>query len=308
MKAWRKYLFGLKIVLTLTILGIVLFQVDVYRIGSAFQALRIPFFIIALLFVPVNLMLQLIRWYFILKTAAVPVNPKNTFKSLLAGLSFSLVTPGRVGEVGRSLYIQPSTTIKTAGLVILEKAYAFMAILIASGVSIVFWNEILIGILIIVCTLFIAFHLKLIRSLLSRLSFLFPFGEKIAELWSSWDRFERKHTALLLAISMGFFTIVFLQFFLLVSSFQRVHLESAMIAIPLTMAINSLPLTIAGLGLREGAAVFFFSKFGVAEAAALNGAFLLFVIDILIPGLIGLPLIPKMRLKFEHTSEETPVP
>ncbi|UCE17901.1 MAG: flippase-like domain-containing protein [Gemmatimonadota bacterium] len=305
---WRKYLVVAKIILTFLILGIVLLQVDIHRIGSAFQSLRVSFFILALLFVPVNLIFQLIRWHYILKTVAIAVTPRHAFKSILAGLAFSLVTPGRVGEVGRSLYFQSSTTIKTAGLVILEKAYAFIVILIVSGISIMLWQRTLIGALIIVSALFIGFQLKLIRSLLSRLSFLFPYGEKIAELWSSWDSFERKHIALLLAISMGFFVIVFLQFFILVSSFQTVSPASALIAIPLTMAINSFPITIAGLGLREGAAVFFFSKFGVAEAAALNGAFLLFVIDILIPGLVGLPLISKMRLHFEHAAEEKPFP
>ena len=211
-----------------------------------------------------------------------------------------------MGEVGRSLYIQSPSTIKTAGLVILEKAYAFLAILIASGLSVALWTGKPTGVLIGVGALFMAFHLKLIRSLLSRLSFFFPFGDKIAGLWFFWDNFDRKRIALLLALSMGFFTLVFFQFFVLVSSFQTVPLKSALIAVPLTMAVNSLPLTVAGLGLREGAAVFFFSKFGVAEAAALNGAFLLFVLDVLVPGLLGLPIIPKMRLTFESASEEIP--
>lgn len=303
---WRKYLFALKILLTLIFLGFVLLQVDVHRIGSAFQSLRVSFFLIALLLLPVNLIVQLIRWRFILKAAAIDATPQHIFTSLLAGLSFSLVTPGRVGEVGRSLYIHSSTTMKTVGLVILEKAYAFIAILIAVGISIILWNKIIIGVFCIVGVLLLAFHLNIIRSILSRLSFLLPFGVKITELWSAWNHFGRRQILSLLLISLLFFSIVFLQFYVLVSSFEAVQLKPALIAIPLTLAVNSLPITVAGLGVREGAAVFFFSHFGVAETAALNGAFLLFVIDILVPGLFGLLLLPKMRLTFERSSEEIP--
>lgn len=302
---WRRLFFLSKIVLSVTILGIVMCTVDVNRIGTSFQSLRIPLFCVALLLVPVNLSVQMLRWHFILKTVHVPLSPKDTLRSVLAGLSLSLITPGRLGEVGRSLFVPSSNTIQIVGLVILEKAYAFLAVLIASAISLVVLGKIWIGILLVVCVFVIASNLHIVRSLLSRLSFLLPFGEKVATLWSAWDYFQRKHISLLLSISLLFFSVVFAQFYVLVSAFQIIDLRPAMISIPLTMAINSLPLTVAGLGLREGAAVFFFSQFGVAKVAALNGAFLLFVIDILLPGLLGLLLLPRMKTRFESITEET---
>ncbi|MFQ6092743.1 MAG: lysylphosphatidylglycerol synthase transmembrane domain-containing protein [bacterium] len=301
---WRRCFLLLRVALTLIILAVVVLRVDVGRIGSAFQSVRASSSILALLLAPLNLSVQMYRWHFIVKTADSVAPPKDVLRSVLTGLGFSLATPGRIGEVGRALYVPSSNPVRIVGLVILEKVFAFIAILIASAVSIMLWGGLAAGALLIVCALLSAFRLSSIRALLSRLTFLLPFGQRVADLWSAWDRFGRKQIASLLAISMGFFAIVFLQFYALVSSFQAVKLLPALISIPLTMAVNCLPITVAGLGLREGAAVFFFSKFGVSEAAALNGAFLLFIIDILIPGLIGLPLISKMRLKFEHLDEE----
>jgi len=65
------------------------------------------------------------------------------------------------------------------------------------------------------------------------------------------------------------------------------------------------PVTIGGLGIREGAAVLFFSRFGVQESSALGAALLLFAINILIPGLCGLAFIhhigkPSMTMPEEH--------
>lgn len=303
---WRKYLTLLRIVLTFLILGIVILKVDATRIFRAFQSLNVSYFVLAIGIVPVNLCAQFYRWNFMLKTGSFEVNRKEVFRSILTGLTLSLVTPGRIGEIGRALYVRSSHPIRIAGLVLLEKIFAFFATVIVAAISIMLWGFEIAGLLLIVCTLVAAFHLSLIQRLLSRLSFLLPFGSKVAELWSAWDLFDRKKIAHLLGISLGFLTIVFLQFYILVSSFQGIEIIPAIISIALTLTANCLPITVAGLGVREVASVFFFSEFNVvADAAvALNGAFLLFAIDILIPGIIGIPLIPNMRIKLKQLEEE----
>ena len=301
---WRRHFFFLRIALTLIILGIVFLKVDMHRIVMSFHSLNPSYFTLAVVCVPINLYVQYYRWNYLLATSSYAANRKEVFCSILTGLTLSLVTPGRIGEIGRSLYIRSSNPIRIAGLVLLEKAFAFIAIVIVSAISIIVWGFEYVGVLIIVCALLAVFHLKVFRRLLSKLAFLLPFGEKVAELWSAWDCLDRRKIAHLLGISLIFFGIVFLQFYLLVSSFQTVEWIPAFISIPLTMAANCLPITVAGLGVREGAAVLFFSKFNVPEAAALNGAFLLFVIDILIPGTIGIPLISKMRIELKKLEGE----
>ena len=301
---WRSHFLILRILLTLIILVLVFMRVDIDRIGEAFQSIRVTPFMFAVLLVPVNLLMQMYRWYFILKTADAYTSPKDAFKSILVGLTFGLITPGRIGEVGRSLYIPSSNAIEIVGLVILEKIFSFFTVLITSALGIIVWGHEIAGVIVFVCVLFVAFQLNAIRSILSRISFLLPSGKKVAELWSRWSYFDRKKIVSLFVISICFFLIVYIQFYILVSSFQGIEVTPALISIPLIIAINSIPITVAGLGLREGASVFFFSKFGVAEAAALNGALLLFAIDLLIPGLIGLPFTPKKRFELERLEEE----
>jgi hypothetical protein len=52
--------------------------------------------------------------------------------------------------------------------------------------------------------------------------------------------------------------------------------------------------TLGDLGVRESAAVFFLGFYGVAEAAAFNASLGLFAVNILLPALAGLALLPRL--------------
>lgn len=54
------------------------------------------------------------------------------------------------------------------------------------------------------------------------------------------------------------------------------------------------PIFLFDLGLREGAAVVILGYLGVPEAAAFNAALLLFGINLVLPALLGLPLVPRL--------------
>jgi len=58
------------------------------------------------------------------------------------------------------------------------------------------------------------------------------------------------------------------------------------IYVPIIMAITIIPLSLAGIGIREGAFVFFFVPLGVPAAKALTLSLLLFV-QMLIIALLG---------------------
>jgi uncharacterized membrane protein YbhN (UPF0104 family) len=56
-----------------------------------------------------------------------------------------------------------------------------------------------------------------------------------------------------------------------------------------------LPVTFGDLGVREGAAVFFYGLFNVPEAAVFNTALLIFLINFLLPALSGSVYLFKLR-------------
>src|SRR5262249_11177509 len=64
---------------------------------------------------------------------------------------------------------------------------------------------------------------------------------------------------------------------------------------PLVVLTNAVPVTIAGFGLREGTAVYLLSHYGVPQAFAFAGAFLMFFLNTALPGFVGAALAPILR-------------
>jgi hypothetical protein len=103
-----------------------------------------------------------------------------------------------------------------------------------------------------------------------------------------------------------------LQFVLLVFAFEpgAAWLPVMMGVALVFFAKSAIPsFTLGDLGIREGAAVFFLGALGVAAAAALEASLVLFGINLLIPALVGLPLVLRLRLAADaeaQTAEARP--
>jgi len=86
----------------------------------------------------------------------------------------------------------------------------------------------------------------------------------------------------------GFFAAI--QVYIIAQAFliNITFYEFILISIISVVISNILPISIGGLGIREGAFVFLLSKFGVQSEIAFVISISGFFVKILIPGLIGL--------------------
>jgi len=81
-----------------------------------------------------------------------------------------------------------------------------------------------------------------------------------------------------------------------VLNFDTVNLfEASKAAASMFLAKTILPISFSDLGIREGAAVYFFGKIDVSAAAALNASLLLFLFNIAVPAIAGLPILLKTK-------------
>lgn len=74
---------------------------------------------------------------------------------------------------------------------------------------------------------------------------------------------------------------------LLIHAFHPIGFIAVLATYPLILLINTFPITISGIGVREGAAAFLLSFFGIPASAAVMASFLLFCINTLLPGIVG---------------------
>ena len=134
--------------------------------------------------------------------------------------------------------------------------------------------------------------------------------QRFADRLAFLDAFDRHDARSLLGLSAVRYGIFSAQFVFLVFAFAPAAswLAAAGGVALVFFAKSAIPsFTLADLGIREGAAVYFMSALGIAAAAAFNAAFLLFCVNLLLPSLVGLPFVLKLRLAPEAAPVPAPV-
>jgi hypothetical protein len=237
--------------------------------------------------------------------------------SLLGGMVTGFVTPGRVGEVGRSLFLSKVDRFSAFGLLVIDKFYSLLTILwggmwcltlflgrIFNFDPFLFWPIVIVMASIQIVTGVLALHPEWVRNALYHITILFPSKDKLRNIITGMDCFGRKDAVPFLLITVLLYCIYVFQFCLLSMAFKSVPWGTAIIATASTIfAKMLLPISFADLGIREGAAIFFFTRLGVEKVAAFNGSILIFAINILVPTFIGLAFLPRMTWKRSSDSK-----
>ncbi len=307
----RRLAYLLKLIIAAAVMIMLLKRVNVHELLTAFSSANMYCISVALILLVPNIYIQFYKWRYLVRLVKPDVSNRETFNSLLAGFTFGFVTPGRLGEFGRAFFIKDCPWVKVLGMAFMDKFFSLAVVIFWGAIGVMFFvgRELYIYTLapiIIFCliTLIVIYYIilrpEIIRSFLYSLNVILPFRDKIKLLMSSLDNFQRKQALNLLLLSVGFYFIFFVQFYILVCAFQGAPLLPSFFAIASVMLVKSmLPISFGDLGIRESAAIFFLGKIGLLEATAFNASILLFVINLLIPSIVGLFLLLKYRLIFQ---------
>lgn len=184
----------------------------------------------------INWLIEAVKWRLILKNVQ-QISLFKAFKAVLSGVSFSAITPNRVGEyAGRVLYLEEGNRLRSvsltivcsisqliitvgmgcAGLAVLFKEIAGAKII--SGYDVSIWlNVFLFGSLaaFVVC-LFVYFRLSFFCRLMEKAGRMKKYFYLIEELENTSDRLLIK----LLLLSLLRFFVFFIQYYLLFRFFN----------------------------------------------------------------------------------------
>ena len=243
------------------------------------------------------------KWRFLL-SRYIPVSFKQAALSMMGGYTLSLLTPARLGEVGRCFFISSLERRKTVSLVGIDKMFnvsittflgvfflQFMPIPYPITVKvIVYFFSLLILTFIVLYTRYPA----LLHRLLSRVSFLRKGrGE---EFLVAVKNSNKKDNIIIFLITLAMYLFylaefVFFSMALAPGSFI-VALNGYVISLFLKTA---LPLTVADWGIKEVSLMEFYMFFGLSSEIALGAALFIYFLNILLPAALG--LIPVLKLK-----------
>jgi len=278
-----------KILISFTLLWLVLRQIDVNQLVSVIQKANLFWVLLSLFFYLLIILVGVVRLSIILDPGS---KRRPGYLSLLEvywiGMFFSLVLPGQVtGDVVKAYKLtnRSGKAVESATAVIMDKMIGMtsMVFLASLVLALGFYSLDLslagrsVVILLLACAIF--YFVIFNRGLARRLGFLTQLFKRLKldrllrDIYFSFNIY-RHHLdilgkAFLISLITSLMTFIG-SYFLGRAVGIDLPLVSFFILIPLISVISVLPISISGVGLQDGAYVYFFTQLGVDPARALG--------------------------------------
>jgi uncharacterized protein (TIRG00374 family) len=241
------------------------------------------------------LLVRAYKWFLIVRPYLVAPRFYTVLVSYMFALGISIFTPGRVGEIARIGNIGIREKSGPAALFLFDR---FVDVLVVFSMA-VFGMYILLpykvytlAVSILLCAGVMGlFSMPRIYGKLQGSVVRVPFGTKLDRLFRSVALMERGKIATNILLTISSYAICIFEVYLILRAFCNPKLSMVLAVHPLVMVTNILPVTIGGLGLREGASVVLYGRFGIPEEHAFWAGFLIFVFNTLLHGIVGTVLI-----------------
>jgi len=293
------------------IIGIIIFiyiinDIGIEKIGSAFSSIPLEYFLLALLLFIPRWLLSSYKWYFISKKQKMDFKLFFLSKIFLITLFLGSITPGAIGLHIRIYYLKTKSKASLEKCLtnsLIESGLSLITGLLIAFIGSIILIELYPELPIIILPFFI-FYLSVFIVLLEKRGgnklfniLIRPFiperykttiDKSVESLYQDIPKIKDMLIPFLIEIIVWIFAAI--QVYIIAQAFliNITFYEFILISIISVVISNILPISIGGLGIREGAFVFLLSKFGVQSEIAFVISISGFLVKILIPGLIGL--------------------
>lgn len=278
--------------------------VDYNKILQAIEEADLTIIGVVTLLGVVNIYLQFSKWRLTCTEVLEESDKLKVFRSLFYGFSAGIITPLRVGEYfGRGIEFKEKSLLQVTLATLVDKFFPLLMVASFGAVSsllfIYFYYKVSIYIVFSLFILIFTLFYLLISLIMSKRfwnNIMFSRINSSAQLKSYLDKLrvfetlDRIYFYKMLLISFLFYSCFLVQYALLVIAFSNHYNFIAYLwAANLIMFTKTIipPISLGELGIREGASIYFLTQMGETAAIGFNASILLFVINLLIPALIG---------------------
>ena len=266
------------------ILGLIIFAILLSRtnLGEIFQNIKnikLAYLIFALVLTIPMFLNKSLCWNYIKKQQGIKYSLKDSFLMYCSGLYIGLLTPGRMGEIAKALYLKKDGYSMGKSLVsaILDRLtdFAFLLLFLFFGSLFfltIFQKQILIfvfGIIIGVILFVIFLKIGLIRWLLNR-TFKIFIPSKYRNSWklnfqdfiNDLKIYNLKNYLIIFLITTFSWVFYYLQMYILAKGLS-LNVPFLYLAIAVTVAgfITLIPISISGIGTRDASLILLLSPF-----------------------------------------------
>ena len=268
----------------LLILGWLLWRFDLRQIARSVLTFSPAAISATIFFSMVNLSLQFYRWYYLIRHHSDHYEKSDLLPSFFAGFAFRLMIPGGHAEISKIFLIPGKKT---------GKVFAF-------GLEKYFETYIkIIFILLALPMVFNEYRFWLWPGALTGIIFYFflPSVMKKGILGKYQEKevnYNRVFSRALL-FSLSVFVCLVAQYHILLNDTHTIGVTDTILTAVFIWGAGLIPISVSGLGVREGFAVYFLGRQGIGAPIAVGVSLFVFSLNVLLPAFIGVIFIYRRR-------------
>ena len=287
-------------------------QEDILLVLGEFNTYRLIPVLLVIIF---HLLFLYFAWrVIVIKIGCINPNEKYIAHSFLGGRALGIITPAQSGELLKGFFFESANRNVVTSSSVIYAGYELIVRTLLGCIGIAYlihrqllfynFNKNLVTILIILFLLVIIVILLKNKNLIEVLFSFVP--KQLMDLFTLLKN-QIHNTSFLLFVKIYLLILIAnslaaLAFMLILSGFDidTINLDGFMVYVTSYMMMSLLPITPAGIGINEGSRVYFFSLIGYSQTAVLCASVIMFGLNIMLPGVMG---ISSLKYFLKQTSE-----
>ena len=278
----NRFFFIVKIILALAILYFIFKRIDYRSVLNNILTIKTSTIIILFGVAFIKIVIQIVNWGKYLR-----INPdykpqkSEIIKSFFIGDALRFLVPGGYGTLGKIYFVNNKKSETFISIGVEKFLQIWCTLSFAVFASIFYFKEINLIIKLIVTA--IVWFSPLILSLLSSI----PKLHKIHKYSFEYS----KYIPAILGRQILYMTLTIIQYYVIMTNFTSINFFNVFIAVPLILSANLLPITYAGLGLRETFAIKVLHEYGIRASISVTCSLIIFAVNNILPALVGVYFI-----------------
>jgi hypothetical protein len=284
---WKnRLLYFLKAIIGVALVFWILSQVDQEKFIGYFFSLDVSLLIFIIPLSMLSLLVQFLRWKYMISNYSDNFDSKDLIPSFFAGFTFRLMIPGGHAELSKVFLLPGKKRGKIMAFAIERVFQTIIKLLLAVWLLMVHFPQYLMIYIVISIAVIVGYFVIPKLSIVNNLHEK-PVAYHVIFLWS-------------VIFSAGVYLVMVFQYYILLHSTYPISFAATSYTVVYLWSAGIIPVSISGLGIREGLAVYFFNLYGIPGAYAVATSLFLFAINAIVPALIGIYYIYQKR---EHLKD-----
>jgi len=299
------------LLLSLLIMGVIFMRIDLGKFQGYFSRMSIGLCILAILFFIPQVLITAYRWQYMIRRHT-PMALGESVRLILSCCALNILLPSRIGDLSKAYFVGREGKVayqRATNVVFFEKYIdlASLGVVILTGI---FWSRqwdqatflglvfsgFTMGLFPVLC--FLRLDQWLHFSFLDQNRLFAKLRSFLLDTQAYLDELKGKRGELIwvLLLSVGLWFLHLLQFYVF---FRALHSEISLFHIfrlvPLAILVGLVPITLAGVGTRDSAMIYFFSPY--EDPSLIVGVGLFSSLRYFVPGILGLPFLNRYLVK-----------